>query len=462
MAAEELTRPVRPSPTSRLSAPFVWLDWACQWIAYLASSLAVFRVLEYAGKLTVLVALITWLADSSERQKTAIRTAWSVVNTKGGGRKDGLEYLVNQKVDLKGFYAGTGYFAGVVLNGFDLRWSDLEDANFEDAKLSSADLEGSNLSGVNFRNADLSKADFRYSNFYPKAPNFEKADISGADFRYAKISGLEEYRALLGALNWQKASFDEDVRKTLECVARGDSTLHPECKVSVPDIQYKDRVEDQRFVQAALINITCELRGAVNDVRKAYPAGMFLDSWGVQTTLTLNSNEQGSTVIGNATRTETINEYHLVSDFAGGSCSQAARPDDEYILLSDLKLSEWLFSAVGASLTNAVNTKAAAVSNNILQHVVRFVVRTNVPPAKGWRLTRVTNDQDKSSALVAGRTITHNLLITFGPVAKDFSSQTANVGSRAIPGPTRQAADLHLSSLTSLSFETALRSSTQP
>src|SRR5260370_26137730 len=127
MASDELSRPVRPSSTSPLSAPFQWIDWTCQWIAYLASNLAVFRVLEYAGKLTVLVALITWLADYPERQKTAIRTAWSVVDAKGGGRKDSLEYLANQKADLKGLYAGNGYFACVVLNGFDLRWSDLED-----------------------------------------------------------------------------------------------------------------------------------------------------------------------------------------------------------------------------------------------------------------------------------------------------------------------------------------------
>jgi hypothetical protein len=33
--------------------------------------LAVFRVLEYAGKLTVLVALIVWIADIPERDRAA-------------------------------------------------------------------------------------------------------------------------------------------------------------------------------------------------------------------------------------------------------------------------------------------------------------------------------------------------------------------------------------------------------
>jgi hypothetical protein len=76
----------------------------------MAGNIAVFRVLEYAGKLTVLIALITWITEFPERQKAAIRAAWSIVNEKGGGRKENLEYLVNRQVDLKGLSAAGGYF----------------------------------------------------------------------------------------------------------------------------------------------------------------------------------------------------------------------------------------------------------------------------------------------------------------------------------------------------------------
>ena len=181
--ADQLSRPIVPTPTSYASAPFLWIDWTCQWLAYLAGNLAAFRVLEYAGKLTVLAALIAWIADYPERQQTAIRAAWSVVNAKGGGRKDSLEYLAARQVDLKGLFAGGGDFTGISLKGRDLRWSDLEDANFEDAKLDGVNLQGSRLSGARFKNASLTHTSFRYSRLHPRVPSFEDADIDGADFR---------------------------------------------------------------------------------------------------------------------------------------------------------------------------------------------------------------------------------------------------------------------------------------
>src|SRR5690349_3029457 len=71
------------------------------------------------------------------------------------------------------------------------------------------------------------------------------------------------------------------------------------CGLRVPDIQeFGGRVEGQRLVQAILINITCELRDAMNDLRTTLPQGTFLDSWGVQTTLTLTLDEKGTIAPG--------------------------------------------------------------------------------------------------------------------------------------------------------------------
>jgi hypothetical protein len=147
MASDQPSRPIRPRPNSYIDAPFLWISWVCEWIAYLAGNIAVFQVLEYAGKLTILIALITWVVEFPERKNAAIRAAWSIVNEKGGGRKDNLEYLVNRQVDLKGLSAAGGYFANISLERSDLRWSDLEDANFEGSDLDGANLEGSRLSG---------------------------------------------------------------------------------------------------------------------------------------------------------------------------------------------------------------------------------------------------------------------------------------------------------------------------
>jgi Pentapeptide repeats (8 copies) len=201
MANDQVDRPTLPRPGSFISAPFFWIDWACQWIAYLASNFAAFRVLEYAGKLTILVALITWIIDYPERQRTAIRTAWSVVTAKGGGRKDNLEYLAAHQADLTGLYGASGFFSNIVLKKRDLRWSDLEDANFEKADLTATNLEGSKLSGVSFKDATLVRARFRYSRLYPKAPNFDGADLDGADFQDVFVTDTAIYKSFASARN---------------------------------------------------------------------------------------------------------------------------------------------------------------------------------------------------------------------------------------------------------------------
>src|SRR4051794_17763391 len=148
------------------------------------------------------------------------------------------------------------------------------------------------------------------------------------------------------------------------------------CGLRVPEIADSgSRVEGQQLVQAILINITCELRDAVNDLREAYPEGTFIDGYGIQTTLTLTYQEKGTlapsvnwfppspasaifnigagiNLSSDATRKNVIDGYYLVSDLKNARCSDAARPNGLFLLQSDLKLSEWLFTAVSASLTN--------------------------------------------------------------------------------------------------------------
>ena len=269
----DTTRPTRPTPTSYVSAPFLWIDWICQWIAYLASNLAIFRVLEYVGKLGILVTVIWWVAEYPERQREAVRAAWSVVNAKGGGRKEALEYLAAKNVDLRGLYAANGYFSGIALERRDLSWSDLEDANFEVARLDGATLQGANLSGTDFKNATLVGAHIENSRFSPNAPVFDGADIADAYFKNIVIENAQVYLAFAQAINWDKAHFDQGVKEYIECMTKHDkkSSL---CEPSIPNIQeVGGRVEGQRFIDAIIANIRCEVRGAFNDLRETYPNG---------------------------------------------------------------------------------------------------------------------------------------------------------------------------------------------
>jgi hypothetical protein len=462
MTSDELARPVRPTPTSRLFAPIAYVNWIFQWMAFGASNLAVFQVLEYAGKLTVLVAVIGWIADYPERKQAAIRAAWSVLNSQGGGRIDSLEYLVRNNVDLKGLFGTNGYFAGVKLEGQDLRWSNLENANFEDSKLEGANLQGSLLSGVSFKNARLTRVSFRYSRLYPRAANFEGADIAEADFRDIIVSDLEAYRMLAAARNWQKALFDETTRKRIACVSNANPTASS-CLPSVPDIQETwGRPEDAALIVNKISgHVICELRSAVQrlvletvntsvqfvPVPGAPPPpqkrdlGWFVNKWAVQVTLSLKIRENSPDVVLNgsglsntiasdrrpgeallqsssigvnqalsssALRNDKLGMFFSVKELLNGtlssdlSCIPNSTETLDLLARSDLKLYEWLTIVLEPYITSPIEP-------NAITHGIKF----EVVSAGDTNLRLVT--------IAVGATPTtkrdsaHDLIITFGP-----------------------------------------------
>ena len=256
------------------------------------------------------------------------------------------------------------------------------------------------------------------------------------------------------------------------------------CGLRVPDIQeLGDRVEGQRLVQAILFNITCELRDAFNELREGNPRGTFLDSWGIQTTLTLTHDEKGTIAPGatwtplspveavfklgagvsfssDATRTNVINSYYLASDLRTARCSDEARPNGPFLLQSNLKLSEWLSLAVSASLTNSVNFKTTALvkTADVLQHQVKFVVETSGTLNPQWVLSRVTVNPDGTTLFSASRTRTHDLVITMAPASAAVVAEVTRNGRKTkVAGPSRQAADIHFSALVATGIQSALR-----
>jgi hypothetical protein len=443
MASDELSRPVRPVPTSYVSAPILWFDWVCQWIAYWAGSLSVFRVLDYAGKLGILVAVIFWVADYPERQRTAIRTAWSVVNAKGGGRKESLEYLIGHDVDLKGLNGADGYFADIVLkDGSDLTGSDLDDANFEGATLNYANLQGSKLSGTNFKNARLAHADFRYSRLYPRVPNFEHADIDGANFHSVTILDADVYRMLAAAINWKTASFDDDTKRIVECMANASTALSG-CTPNVPDIQEDPSAPDpNRLVEAIVGSVSCEIRDAVvyvinmdrvnyqHNPEQGLSTNWLINKWGVQIQISIILDEKGPLLSptlfrganpsSDETRTDTINYYYTVKDLygTGKECSSAflsnlkEHPAGSLLIQSDLKLRDWLSVVVLGF--GGPNVEKSGTAKNAIVHDVKFQVVTSGNLTSAWKIALATNNSTTPLG-AASRIRTHELLIILGP-----------------------------------------------
>jgi hypothetical protein len=171
------------------------------------------------------------------------------------------------------------------------------------------------------------------------------------------------------------------------------------------------------------------------------------------------------TASSDATRTNKIDAYYLVSDLQNATCSEEARPNGAFLLQSDLKLSEWLFTAVSASMTNTVNfkTTSLAVKDSILQHQVKFVIGTTATATPSWVLTRVSVNPS-GNFLTLDRTRTNDLTITLGPAVQTVVAEMAKNGRRTMVAgraPDRRAADLHLSAQIANGIETGVRNALQ-
>lgn len=133
---------------------------------------------------------------------------------------------------------------------------------------------------------------------------------------------------------------------------------------------------------------------------------------------------------------------------------------------SDLKLSEWLFDAVSASMTNTVNFKVTtlAVKDSVLQHHVKFVIDTGGAATPSWKLTRFTVNPS-GNFLNLDRTRTNDLLITMGPAVQAVVAERAKDGRKSVvvnAAPDRRAADLHLSATIANAIETGVRNALVP
>lgn len=260
------------------------------------------------------------------------------------------------------------------------------------------------------------------------------------------------------------------------------------CGTYVPEIQeFPGKPADgQLLVQAIVTNVACEVQNAVYDVisedKEDYRNGVvahrhtrFLDGWGAQMTLTLTVDETSSinpavswmppspanaifnlngagTLSADATRTEILNSNYTVQDLvAARRCSPADRPGGLFLLQSDLKLKEWLHDVIMLQGTGEVVFPSKP---NVISHEVKFVVVSsgNITPA--WKLTTVAINQN-GSFLSAGRTRTHDLLITLGPLDQSPMAK----GKKT---PSTAAANSHLASQIGLAVTNGIRSGLVP
>lgn len=183
--------------------PFFALEWIWDWLSYLLANWSFLEVLEYLGTLSILFGVILYFAESGDRDKQRHYQAWQVINTaqgKGGsgGRKDALQELVADGVDLVGVDVSDAFLMGVQLTRANLARASLRGADLRMAVFDQADLKYADLSSANIRNGSMVKAELDYAMFADSdlsgcnltEANCEDSDFSRADLRNCELKNL--------------------------------------------------------------------------------------------------------------------------------------------------------------------------------------------------------------------------------------------------------------------------------
>jgi hypothetical protein len=177
-----------------LAAPLVASEWMAEWGAYLLSRWAFLRMLDYLGRLSVLVVVIFYFAESGEREQARHYQAWQVINTaqgKGGngGRIDALAQLNSDGMPLVGVDVDGAFLQGVKLRGASLSRCHMNKVDGRGADLREADMEWAEMNFANFREADLRGAKLGHAEL--KDADLTDAKLGGADFAGAEMERVD-------------------------------------------------------------------------------------------------------------------------------------------------------------------------------------------------------------------------------------------------------------------------------
>ncbi len=180
-----------------------WLDR----IHHSLKMMAIFPILEQLAKLSLIVGLVLFITEctgrSNERNSQRLQThyeAWNIIKTheekdrSSGGRKEAIEYLSNEGIDLSGTNLINANLerikinqTPVILKMFGLNHQKIRFLwiNLENAVLNEGDFSDSLLYFANFKQAQLWKT--KFNNSALARANFEGADLEGANLENADL-----------------------------------------------------------------------------------------------------------------------------------------------------------------------------------------------------------------------------------------------------------------------------------
>jgi uncharacterized protein YjbI with pentapeptide repeats len=178
---------------------FIGFEWCCEWISCWLSRWAFLEVLEYLGKLTILISLILWIYPGFEERKQATESAkqsaadarksrhyvaWQTLNSAMGkpgnaGRADALQDLSQDGIPMDGISL-SGHV--VLLGPLNLANARMASADFSDAQFEKINCSNAEFMMSKWDNAKSIYCDFRGASFW--AVTFKDVTFNSCDFGY--------------------------------------------------------------------------------------------------------------------------------------------------------------------------------------------------------------------------------------------------------------------------------------
>ncbi len=191
----------------------------------------VIRLIQLLGSISILFAVIAYLAGSGVRAKQREEAKqlhryelWKVLAAAGdrpvdGGRVRAIAELARDSVDLKGIDLEGTYLRGLEapraklndvradsaeIRNADLRLADVSDGRFVGARMWLSDLRGAEGRSANFDGANIRRSCFGGSAL--SFSRFQRATIIENDFTFAELSVVDFRGALLSSVRFDSAA----------------------------------------------------------------------------------------------------------------------------------------------------------------------------------------------------------------------------------------------------------------
>jgi uncharacterized protein YjbI with pentapeptide repeats len=211
-------KPQRHRPRFKWTAPFAWVEWGTEWVAYWLSRWALIQVLQSVAALTILFTAITYLRGGDERAQESYNQAWQAINSAegqggSGGRIGAMQGLNEAGQSLSGVTVEDAVLDRIDLQGGDLTWANFQGSRLEGANLRDVDLQNANLQTAHLGEysgaGETVQTDLRRAHL--KGADARDADLSSADLSEATLNDADLSGALLDEANLQGAELKETV-----------------------------------------------------------------------------------------------------------------------------------------------------------------------------------------------------------------------------------------------------------